>query len=82
MVTTSAAAPSTMPEALPAVTNDSGPNAGGSLASASALVLGNRWSSRSTITLLRPCLTSTGTISSAKRPFWVAWLPRVWERSA
>ena len=42
VVTTSAAAPSTMPVALPAVTNDSGPNAGGSFASPSSVVLGKQ----------------------------------------
>src|SRR5512143_312846 len=60
-VTTTAAAPSTIPEALPAVTWPSFPNDGGSFASASNVVSGRMWSSRSTWTLLRPAFASTGT---------------------
>ena len=66
---TSAAAPSTMPLALPAVTKPSLPNAGLSAARPSSVVSGRRWSSlldaRSSC---RPCATSTGTISSLNTP--------------
>ena len=45
VVTTTAAAPSTIPEALPAVTVPSLPNEGGSAASPSSVVSGRMWSS-------------------------------------
>src|SRR5262249_59832371 len=72
-ITTTAQAPSEICEAVPAVMVPSLANAGGSLASASALVSGLTPSSVSKITgsPLR-CGTGTGTISSASRPFLIA----------
>ena len=68
-VTTTAAAPSEICEALPAVIVPSFLNAGLSAASASAVVPGRIPSSRATTTgsPLR-CGISTGTTSSARRP--------------
>ena len=82
VVTTIAAAPSTIPDALPAVTMDSGPNAGGSAASRSSDVPGKRWSSLSTCVVFLPCFTSTDTRSCAKRPLLLAAFARSCERSA
>ena len=67
-MTTTAAAPSLMPEALPAVTEPSGSKAGRSLPSTSVVVSGRKCSSLSTITGPLRDFTSTGTISSAKAP--------------
>ena len=80
---TSAAAPSVMPGALPAVTvPPSGWKAGFSLASASRLESARGPSS--TLTTVGPFLpgTVTGTISSSKRPASCAAMARWCERSA
>ena len=80
LITTSAAAPSLMPEALPAVTVPSLAKAGRSLPSTSSVVSGFGYSSSATTTSpLRP-FTVTGAISSLKRPAFMAspalcWLP-------
>src|SRR5579864_5303259 len=58
------AAPSTMPEALPAVTKPSLSKAGGSAARSSMVLSGRRWSSRSISFAFLPLPTSTGTTSS------------------
>jgi len=71
-----------MPDALPAVTMDSGPNAGGSAASRSSDVPGKRWSSFSTSAVFLPIFTSTGTTSCANRPLLFAAFARSCERSA
>jgi hypothetical protein len=72
--TTSAAAPSLMPDALPAVTVPSRRKAGFSVASLSALASGRGCSSRET--------PSTGTSSSSKRPASAAAAHRCCEASA
>ncbi len=78
--TTSAAAPSLMPEALPAVTVPSFLKAGLSLASLSSEVWrGCSSVSNSTGSPLR-CGTSTATISSLKRPAAMAASARCWLR--
>ena len=59
------AAPSTIPEALPAVTKPSLSKAVGSPARSSMVVSGRRWSSRSTSFARLPFPTSTGATSSA-----------------
>ena len=74
------AAPSTMPEALPAVTKPSLSNAVGRLARSSIVVSGRRWSSCSIIFARFPFPTSTGTTSSASRPAAQASPARCWER--
>ena len=72
LITTMAAAPSLMPEALPAVTVPSLEKAGRSLARISIVVSGLGYSSFSTtVSPLRP-FTVTGAISSAKRPAFCA----------
>ena len=80
--TTSAAAPSTMPLALPAVTNESFPKEGFNAANPSSVVSGRMWSSASTVTVLRPWETSTGTISSLKTPALTAAAAAFWLRKA
>jgi len=72
LVTSSAAAPSEICEALPAVTVPSSPNTGSSADSASTLVSRRIPSSTSTV----PSVVSTGTISSSKRPASVATAAR------
>ncbi len=64
-MSTTAAAPSLMPEELPAVTEPSDLNAGRSFASASGDVL-RGCSSVSKVTVSRPFLTSIGAIWSLK----------------
>ena len=73
LITTTAAAPSLIPEALPAVTVPSFLNTGRSLESPSneASFLGNS-SVSNTIGSPRRCGISTGTISSLKRPASIA----------
>src|SRR5574338_245335 len=66
-ITTTAAPPSTMPEALPAVTVPVFPKAGFSLARPSMVVSGRRWSSSvnsSPVGSPRRFLSATGTNSS------------------
>src|SRR5262249_56502416 len=82
VVITTAAAPSTMPEAFPAVTIDSGPNAGGSAASRSIEGPGKRWPSFSTRLDFLPSLTSTGATSWANRPLLFPAFWRSCERTA
>src|SRR5690348_7368442 len=72
LISTSAAAPSLMPEALPAVTEPSLLKAGRSLASVSAVVPWRGNSSVSTTTSPLRVFTVTGTISSLKRPRFCA----------
>ncbi len=81
--TSRAAAPSFRPEELPAVTVPSVLKAGRSAASFSASVSGRGCSSVST-TIAGPfrCGTSTGTISSSKRPSSMAAAARRWLSSA
>ena len=77
VVTIMAAAPSLMPDALPAVTVPSFLNAGFSAASFSAVVPARGYSSVSTRSgspFL--CGTSTGTISALKLPSWIACAAR------
>ena len=78
--TTSAAAPSTIPLALPAVTKPSLPKAGLSAASPSSVVSGRGWSSASTRTVLRPCgdvdghdlvLEDAARAAAAAAAFWL-----------
>ena len=68
---TTAAAPSTTPEAFPAVTKDSGPNAVGSFASDSAVVFLTTWSSSLCVTTVSPRrpLMVTGMISCSNTSF-------------
>jgi hypothetical protein len=80
--TTRAAAPSTIPLALPAVTKPSFPNEGFSAARPSRVVSGRRWSSSSTRTVLRPEGASTGTISSLNTPRARAAAAAFWLRRA
>ena len=80
--TTSAAAPSTIPLALPAVTNPSLPNEGLRAARPSSVVSGRRWSSFSTRTVLPRSFTSTGVISSANAPRSTAAAAACWLRRA
>ena len=68
LITTTAAAPSLIPEALAAVTIPSGLNAGRNLEMLSFVVPGRGPSSVSTITVSFFFLTSTGTISSLNFP--------------
>ena len=66
---TTAAAPSTIPELLPACSTPSSLNDGLSVASVSTVVPGRGCSSRSNA---RPSGSFTGTISFAKKPFSIA----------
>ncbi len=66
--TISAAAPSQIPLALPAVTTPSFLKTGGSLARVSIVVCGRGCSSVSTVFGPLRVFTSTGAISSAKKP--------------
>src|SRR5260370_14949783 len=63
-VTTTAAPPSTIPLAFPAVTIPSFLNDGVNFSSVSIVVSGRRWSSSLTKLVFFPCFTSTGTSSS------------------
>ena len=81
-MTTTAAAPSEIWEAFPAVMVPSGENAGRSLPSDSAVAPGRMPSSWSTVTWSLRCCTTTGVISSASSPFLVASAARSWERAA
>ena len=73
VISTTAAAPSLMPDALPAVTEPSLEKAGFSLAMASTVAPWRGYSSWSTTTSPLRVFTVTGTISSLKRPsFWAA----------
>ena len=81
VVTTTAAAPSLMPEALPAVTAPSALKAGRSRPSASRSVL-RGCSSVSNVTVLRPWRTSSGRIWSLKRPASMAASARSCDFSA
>ena len=81
-MTTVAAAPSDSCEAFPAVMVPSGPNAGGSAASASEVVSGRMPSSRSTTVVPPRAGTSTATTSAANRPDAQAPAARSWERAA
>ena len=80
--TTSAAAPSTIPLALPAVTRPSLPKEGLRAARPSRVVSGRPWSSFSTRTVRPRSFTSTGVISSAKTPRSAAAAAAFWLRSA
>ena len=82
VITTRAAAPSLIPDALPAVTVPSFEKAGLSLATASSVVPGRMYSSASiTTSPLRDAIV-TGAISSLKRPaFWAA-SALFWEATA
>ena len=80
-VTTTAAAPSEIWEALPAVMVPSGENAGRSRPRASAVVPGRMPSSWSTVTSPLRWAITTGTISSPRTPFLVASAARSWERA-
>ena len=82
LITTTAAAPSLMPEAFPAVTIPSFLNAGRSLAMLSAVVPGRGPSSVSNTTVVFFCFTSTGTISSLKRPLSIAAQAFCWLAAA
>src|SRR4029077_11727264 len=77
-----AAAPSLIPEELPAVTVPPGRNTGLSLASCSSVVSGRGCSSSATSIVFFPVFTVSGTISSAKRPSAFARAARCWLRSA
>ncbi len=82
VATRRAAAPSVMPEALPAVTVPPARNTGGSLASDSAVMPSRGCSSCSTrVSPLRPS-TSSGAISRSKRPLLRAASQRCWLESA
>jgi hypothetical protein len=83
VVTTSAAAPSLMPDALPAVTLPSFLKAGLSAASFSAVVPARGYSSVSTRSG-SPffCATCTGTISSLNHPLRIAVSARFWLSAA
>ncbi len=72
LINTKAAAPSLMPEALPAVTEPSLAKAGRSLANDSAVVPWRGNSSVSTTTSPLRVFTVTATISSLKRPDFCA----------
>jgi hypothetical protein len=82
VVTITAAPPSTMPDALPAVTVPSLPNAARSFESASIVVSGLMWSSWSITTSSLPRLTFTPTISAANLPAFTALAPSACERYA
>ena len=82
VITTTAAAPSLMPDALPAVIVPSAAKAGRSAASRSAVASGRGCSSWSTVTLPLRAATSTGTISCWKRPASIAAAARRWLWSA
>ena len=74
LITTTAAAPSLIPDALPAVTTPSGlPEQHLNLLSDSAVVPALGPSSVSTITVCFLCFTSTGTISSLNLPSAIAF---------
>ena len=77
-MTTTAAAPSLMPLAFPAVTTPSSLKAAGSLDSFSTAVSGLMCSSVSTMTTLPRTVVGTGTISSAKYPRRRAEAARMW----
>ena len=76
------AAPSTMPEALPAVTKPSLSKAVGSVASSSIVLSGRMWSSRSTSLARLPFPTGTATTSCDSRQAFHASSARRWERMA
>src|SRR5690606_32647712 len=80
--TTSAPAPSQIPDALPAVTTPSFLKTGGSLASTSIVVSGRGCSSLATVTGPLRVLTSTPTTSSANAPDSCAAAQRCWLLSA
>ena len=81
-ISTTAAAPSLMPEALPAVTVPSLAKAGRSLPTASRVVPWRGYSSASTTTSPLRDLTVTGAISSLNLPpFWAA-SALFWEATA
>ena len=81
--TSSAAAPSLTPDALPAVTEPPWRNGVGKAASCSSVVSGRGCSSRSTSCgSPRRCGTATAVISSASRPSAIAVAARCCERSA
>jgi hypothetical protein len=84
VVTTSAAAPSLMPDAFPAVTDPSLANAGLSAPSVSAVVPARGYSSVRKVTVARPFFAgiSTGTISAANRPSRIASAARRWLSAA
>jgi len=78
-MTTTAAAPSEICDADPAVTVPSGENAGRSLARLAAVVPGRTPSSAETVSgSPRRCGTVTSTISSSNRPFLPAAVARSW----
>src|SRR5665213_1370231 len=81
-ISTRAAAPSLMPEALPAVTVPSLAKAGRSFASTSSVVPARGYSSVSTIWSPFRVLMVMGTISSLKRPASIAATARCCERAA
>ena len=96
-ITTTAAAPSEICEAVPAVIVPSFPKAGRSLAKASTVVPGRMPSSCVTVSVsplfcpggttppappARACGTGTPTISAANRPFLVAAAARWWDMAA
>src|SRR5665213_18129 len=81
-IKTTAAAPSLMPEALPAVTVPFLSKAGFNFASVSTVVPWRGCSSVSTTTSPLRVFTVTGTISSVKRPDFCAASARLCERAA
>ena len=81
-VTTTAAAPSEICEAVPAVIVPSVLKAGLSLASASAVVPGRMPSSSVTVSCSPLCRTGTPAISAANRPFLAAAAARWWDMAA
>ena len=82
LISTSAAAPSLMPEALPAVTVPSFAKAGRSLASVSAVVPWRGYSSASTAMSPLRWGTTTEAISSANRPAFCASSALAWLAAA
>ena len=77
-----AAPPSTMPDALPAVTQPFLLNAVGNFASTSIVVSGRMWSSRAKSSVPFRVFSSTGTTSSSKRPSAQARAASCWLRIA
>ncbi len=84
LATTSAAAPSQIPEAFPAVTTPSGRNTGRSWLRPSRVVSGRMCSSaaHSTVPPRLPSGTATGTTSAASAPDSQALRAHCWLRSA
>jgi hypothetical protein len=81
-ITTATAAPSLMPEALPAVTVPSLSKAGRSFCIASIVAPWRMYSSLSTTVVALAGLDGEGRTSSSKRPAFWASSALFWERSA